>query len=495
MATPSVSRTQMNSPKRNSFRDRFPLAIVSNRPGYHWFVVATVCVGAFMAALDASIVNIALPTLQKQFHVSLNVIEWVSLAYLLTLGSLIVALGRIADMFGRRWMYAFGFSIFIIGSLLCGFAPNLSFLLVSRIVQALGAAMLQANSVAIITAVTPVTARGKAIGIQGSAQAIGLSIGPAVGGALLALTGWRWIFFVNLPVGIIGTILGILLLPKDTKKVAREPFDYLGAALLAPTLVALIYLLNTGVKLGFSSLLMPASLVVAVVGLLLFLWVERRSKSPMVDLNLFRIPAFSIGNVTGVISFAVMYGVTLLGPFYLDYVEKIGSLQAGLYMTIIPIGMTLFTPLAGALADRFGTRLLTVAGMASAGLGSLLLAFMGGGLTKPFLMLGLFLVGVGLGVFTPPNNSSVMGSAPSHRLGVAGGILNMSRTLGMGLGVTLGGLSFQLFLALHGASSEHVATLSQIIPSFRESYLVVTALAVLALVLSGVRKLSNGSTD
>lgn len=491
MPMPMTEAEVKRDSTKPSKEGRFPLAIVRHRQGYHWFVVGTVCVGAFMAALDASIVNIALPTMQKQFHVTMNVVEWVSLAYLLTLGSLIIALGRLADMFGRRWMYAIGFSIFIVGSFLCGMSPSLGFLLGARIIQALGAAMLQANSVAIITAATPASARGKAIGIQGSAQAIGLSIGPAVGGALLSLLNWRWIFFVNLPVGIIGTILGVLMLPQDQKKTKREPFDYLGAALLAPTLVALIYLLNTGLKLGLSSPLMLGSLVVTIVGLVLFLWVERRSKTPMVDLKLFTNPAFSLGNMTGVISFTVMYAVTLLGPFYLDMVEKMGSLSAGLYMTVIPIGMTIFTPIAGALADKFGTRLLTILGMVSAAIGSVLLAVMEGNLTKPLLILGLFLVGVGLGVFTPPNNSSVMGSAPSNRLGVAGGILNMSRTLGMGLGVTFGGLSLQIFLSMNGAKSEQLATLAQIIPSFRESYLVIATFALIAVILSGVRSLGG----
>lgn len=495
MPVPVINDPDMkHNVKKSDKEGPFPLAFVRNRPGYHWFVVGTVCVGAFMAAVDASIVNIALPTMQKQFHVNINVIEWVSLSYLLTLGSLIIALGRLADMFGRRWMYALGFSIFIIGSLLCGISPSLGFLLGSRIIQALGAAMLQANSVAIITAATPASARGKAIGIQGSAQAVGLSIGPAVGGALLSLAGWRWIFFVNLPVGIIGTLLGILLLPKDKKVTHRESFDYIGAILLAPTLVALLYFLNTGLqtglKDGFSSPLTLGSLFVTLIGFVLFFWVEKRSQTPMVDLQLFRNPVFSLGNLTGVLSFTVMYAVSLLGPFYLDMVEKMGTLSAGLYMTMIPIGMTIFTPIAGALADKFGTRLLTISGMASAGLGSILLAFMGGALTKPFLVLGLFLVGVGLGVFTPPNNSSVMGSAPANRLGVAGGVLNMSRTLGMGLGVTLGGLSLQLLLQLNGAKSEHLATLGQLIPSFRESYFIIAAFGVLAMLLSGVRKLN-----
>lgn len=475
-------------------KPRLPLPIVRRRAGYHWYVVATVCVGAFMAALDASIVNIALPKMEHAFNVSLATVEWVSLTYLLTLASLIVPLGRLADMFGRRWMYAIGFTVFIIGSLLCGIAIPLWFLLAARVLQAFGAAMLQANSVSIITAATPAKDRGKAIGIQGSAQAVGLSLGPAIGGALVAFAGWRWIFFVNLPVGIIGTLLGILILPADHGKKQREPFDFLGTAILAPTLVAFIYVLNAGIKTGWGSPLVLTGMVVTLLGLISFGWVEKKSVSPLVDLSLFRIPVFTTGNITGVLSFAVMYAVTLLGPFYLEYVRRLDSFQSGLYMTMIPIGMAIFTPVAGALADHFGTRLLTAGGMATAMMGCVLLALVSSpGTSMIGYMAGLFFVGLALGLFTPPNNSSVMGSAPRTRLGVAGGILNMSRTLGMQLGVTLGGLTYQIFLMVHGAASERTATVAQMVPSFRDSYLTVAVLAAVALALSAANRINRTS--
>ncbi|RIV21835.1 DHA2 family efflux MFS transporter permease subunit [Alicyclobacillaceae bacterium I2511] len=486
--------SQVPSTSKATLGSRLPLPTVRKRPGYHWYVVATVCVGAFMAALDASIVNIALPKMESAFNVSLATVEWVSLTYLLTLASLIVPLGRLADMLGRRWMYAIGFTVFIIGSLLCGIAIPLWFLLAARVLQAIGAAMLQANSVSIITAVTPAKDRGKAIGIQGSAQAVGLSLGPAIGGALVAFAGWRWIFFVNLPVGIIGTLLGILILPADAGKKHREPFDFLGTAILAPTLVAFIYVLNTGIKSGWGSPLVLTGMAITLLGLASFGWVEKRSTSPLVDLSLFRIPVFTTGNITGVLSFAVMYAVTLLGPFYLEYVRRLDPFQSGLYMTMIPIGMAIFTPVAGALADHFGTRMLTSAGMTMAIVGCVVLAFVSNPATAMIgYMAGLFFVGLALGLFTPPNNSSIMGSAPRTRLGVAGGILNMSRTLGMQLGVTLGGLSYQVFLMVHGATSERSATVAQMVPSFRDSYMTVAGMAAIALLLSAAKRINRTS--
>jgi len=492
MSLPVTSSSHQTESASGGFFSRFPLQFVRNRKGYHWYVVGTVCVGAFMAALDASIINIALPKMRFAFHVSMGGVEWVSLAYLLTLAALIVPLGRLADMLGRRWMYAIGFTVFIIGSLLCGLSSTITFLIIARILQAFGAAMLQANSVAIITAATPIRDRGKAIGIQASAQGVGLSLGPAIGGALVQFLGWRWIFYVNIPVGIIGTLLGILLLPADKKHEGKkEPFDVLGAILLAPTLVAAMYVLKEGSTQGWGSGVMLAAYAVAVVGLILFLLREQKTKYPMLDLHLFRIPIFALGNVTGILSFAVMYAVTLLGPFFLSDVNHLSFFQAGLFMMVVPIGMTVFTPLSGALADKFGPRSLTIIGMLVAGAGALCLTFMGGHGTYVFLVTGLLLVGSGLGLFTPPNNSSVMNAAPSNRLGVAGGILNMSRTLGMGLGVTLGGVSYQIFLRMAGSSETVIPAHAQMVEAFRGSFIVVLCIAAIAMLISATKRLKT----
>ncbi len=467
--------------------DGLPLKSIREKKGYHWYVVGTVCIGAFMAALDASIINIALPTMKRDFAVPMHIVEWVSLVYLLTLAALIVPFGRLADMLGRRWMYSIGFSVFIVGSLLCGISPSMSFLLGSRVLQAVGAAMLQANSVSIITAATPASDRGKAIGIQASAQGIGLSLGPAVGGALISLLNWRWIFFVNLPVGVIGTTLGILFLPKDEKPTQREHFDLAGAIILAPALIALIYFLNMGLKSGWGSPVMIATYVIFLVCMIVFLRLEAKRKAPMVDLRLFRDWTFSIGNLTGILSFAVMYAVLFLSPFYLDNVQRMNSLAAGLYLTVIPIGMTLLTPVSGMVADKWGTRLPTMMGMIAVALGCAALMTLGAKFAVLPLIVGLFLVGAGLGIFTPPNNSSVMGSAPNNKLGVAGGILNMSRTLGMGLGVTLGGLCYQLFLTIEGVANENKASVAHMVMAFRMSFITVGCVALVTFLLVSIR--------
>ncbi|MCY0885366.1 MAG: DHA2 family efflux MFS transporter permease subunit, partial [Firmicutes bacterium] len=335
-----------------------PLPQVTSRPGYIWYVVATVCVGAFMAALDASIVNVALPTMMRDFHTDYGTVEWVLIAYLLTLTALLTLIGRLADMVGRRPLYTFGFLVFIAGSALCGAAVNMPMLIISRVFQATGAAMLQANSVAIITATVPAEVRGRAIGLQGSAQAIGLSLGPAVGGALIALFGWRAIFYVNVPVGLVGTLMGAFILPRDHLGHTRPTFDWWGSLLLAPALVALMLALSEGKRWGWGSPLVVGLLAASALFLAAFVLRELRARSPLVDPRLFTIPVFSIGNFTGLLSYLVMFGVLFLMPFYLEHVQGYAPAVTGVLLTPVPLGMTVAAPIAGGLADRFGPRLL-----------------------------------------------------------------------------------------------------------------------------------------
>lgn len=443
-----------------------------------------------MAALDSSIVNISLPVLKHAFGTRMSTIEWVSLTYLLTLAATIVPFSRLADMYGRRWMYTIGFFVFIVGSLSCGLAASLPVLFGSRIVQALGAAMLQSNSVSIITAATPAKDRGKAIGIQAMAQGVGLSLGPVIGGTFLTFLGWRWIFYVNVPVGIMGTLLGIMLLPADERHPRSGKFDVWGTMVLAPTLVAIVYVLNSGSQADWGSLVMLVCYGVIAAGLTGFWWIERRVPTPIVDLSLFRNRTFVVGNASVALSFAVMYAVMFLAPFYMDDVHHLNALTSGIVLMVIPVGMAIFTPLSGFLADRVGPRLPSVLGMSVVCVGALAISVFTVWYAGVLFAAGFFVIGCGMGVFTPANNSQVMGTLPSSRLGVGGGILNLARTLGMGFGVAMGGLSYQAFLRMYGAIDENRPRMDQMIPAFRDSFLLVgvLALVVVLLLVLGARR-------
>ncbi len=462
-----------------------PLEQFTARPNYIWLVVGTVCIGAFMAALDASIVNVALPVMSTSFHASASIVGWVLISYLLTLATLLTLFGRMADMLGRRPLYTFGFLVFIIGSAACGAAVNLPMLIVSRVFQAAGAAMLQANSVAIITATVPASVRGKAIGFQGSAQAIGLSLGPAIGGALIGLFGWRAIFYVNVPVGLIGTVMAAMILPKDKVSGAKATFDWWGTILFTPFLVALMLALTEGNVWHWDSPAIIGLFVAAMVLLVAFLVREKTFRAPLIDLKLFKIPIFSMGNFTGLLSYLAMFGVLFLMPFFFERVSGFNSAITGLILTAVPLGMTVVAPKAGGLADRYGSRLLTTVGMAVTAVASLFLAFSINLHAELFFMvIELVLVGVGLGIFTPPNNSSVMGSLPADRLGVGGGILNMARSLGMAMGTALTSTLMAAFLIMYGGTERAGGPKLPWVPAIRYALFVLVFLSLVAAVLS-----------
>ncbi len=412
---------------------------IRERQDAHWFAVAAVCVGAFMGQLDASIVTVALPTLQRTFGVSVGAVTWVGLSYLLVLVATVIAVGRFADMWGRKLLYVYGFLIFTFASVLCGLAPGLGALCGFRALQAIGAAMLQANSLAIIVLVVPARSLGRAIGLQGTAQALGLALGPSIGGLLLAAGGWRLIFFVNVPFGLFGALAAILLVPRSRNLMARVRFDWTGLGIFFPAVVALLSAISFGAELGWSSSLIIGLFVAAAVLLGLFVWHERRDRDPMLDLGLFRNARFSTGIASGVGAYLVMFGVLLLIPFYLERGLGLGAARSGLELMAMPLAFGIVAPLAGRFADRVGSRPLTVSGMA---LVALSLALMGAFRPSTVWLLLLAVVGVGMGLFTSPNNASIMGASPGQQAGMASGVLNMSRGLGTALGLAVTGSIF-----------------------------------------------------
>lgn len=461
-----------------------PVSIAA-RPNAHWYAVGTVCIGAFMGQLDASIVTLALPTIAREFHASLVDVEWVSLTYLLVLVSAITVVGRLADMTGRKLLYLYGFLVFTAGSALCGLAPNLLALDGARIVQAIGAAMLQANSVALIVHSVPERTLSRAIGIQGAAQAIGLALGPAIGGLLIALGGWRLIFFVNVPVGILGTVLGWFLLPRSRDLAPRVGFDWLGASLFVPAVAAFMAALAEGSQVGWGSPTIVVLLASAAGALALFVAHERRCPAPMVDLGLFRRPHFSAGIGSGLLSYTVMFGILFVVPFYLEGRRHLGPAQTGLTLTALPAALAVVAPLAGRLADRIGPRPVTIGGMVVTGTGLVLLSLAHHETTA--LLAELALVGSGLGAFIPANNAAIMRSAPRHQAGVAAGILNMTRGFGTSLGVAVTGLVYSVAAGIAGTGIASDRGGRSVAHGFTVAAAFLAMVAVLAALVASAR--------
>ncbi|HEY6001225.1 MAG TPA: MFS transporter [Anaeromyxobacter sp.] len=421
---------------------QFPHPAIASRPSWKWFVLGTVLLGATMSALDVSIVNVAMPTLTGTFGVSMSVVEWVAMAYMLTLTVFLPLFGRLADVYGRSKLYNIGFIVFSIGSVLCGAATSAGFLIAARVVQAIGAGLLQANSVALITQAFPASERGRAIGIQGAVQAVSMAIGPFVGGMLIAAVGWRAIFFVNIPIGVVGTMAALFILPRTPRAKTRERVDYLGAALFAAGLALLVLGLNEGGKLGWNSPRIVGYLAAGGALLVATIATELKVEHPLVDLRLFRNSTFLLGNVTGMASYFVLFAVMFLMPFYLQKVLGYGSELTGSLLMPVPLAMGIVAPFSGHISDKLGSRLMTTTGMLVSAIACFHLLSLGASENMSLLLASLVLLGVGMGLFTPPNNSAIMGSAPTDKLGVAGGVLNMMRSLGLIFGVDVSGAIF-----------------------------------------------------
>ncbi|GAA3440420.1 MFS transporter [Kutzneria kofuensis] len=419
--------------------------VVARWPHAHWLAVAAVCLGAFMGQLDASIVTLTFPALSREFGASLAGVQWVSLSYLLTLVALLLPVGRLADAVGRKLLYLYGFAVFTVASAACGFADSLPLLVGLRVVQAVGAAMLQANSVALVTTSSPRQSMRAALGVQAAAQAVGLALGPTLGGVLVASVGWQWVFWVNVPIGLVAIAAGRYLLPRTRQRTAMRSVDWPGVALLGSS--------STGLLLGLSALSGLDAPVWAVVMLFIvaaatgvgFVLRQRRAAEPLVDLNLLRDGVIASGLVAAMLGYLVLFGPLVLVPVLGGSVVR-----AGFVLTSLPVGFALAATFGG---SRWPDRLRALAGglVCVAALIPLCLL----PLTDPVLAISLAALGIGLGLFTPANNATVMAAIPAACSGVGGGLVNMAR----GLGTTLGVASVTLALHGHGPRAAMIVLL------------------------------------
>jgi EmrB/QacA subfamily drug resistance transporter len=467
-----------------------PLRVLEHRGYYPWLVIGTVCIGAFMGQVDASIAQLVVPELRSAFHAPVSEVAWVSIAYLLVLTVMLPIVGRLADMLGRKLLYCGGFFVFVIGSALCGLAPDLETLIGARVLQALGASLLQANSVAIIVTIAGEARRGRALGLQSAAQAVGLSVGPVLGGFLISTLGWQWVFWINVPAGLLGAAMGLLVLPRTEPNGNAGWFDLAGAILLAPALALLLYALNQVGRTEINSPQLIASVAAGLVLLTGFIHHELRSRSPLIDPDLFRNAGFVAGNLAGLLSYAILFAAFFVLPFVLERVYGESSLISGLRLAAIPVALGLLAPLSGAFSDRLGARLLTVTGMVMVLASLVLLSYLlGGGSGHLFALTALLaLLGAGQALFTAPNNSAVMGSAPAADIGGAGGLLNVMRSLGMSFGISLASviLSWQL-PEVSGQSLMVELPAADVARGAAISFLALGALGLLAALLSLVR--------
>jgi EmrB/QacA subfamily drug resistance transporter len=421
-------------------------------PPPHWPVVGVACIGAFIGQLDASIVQLALPTLKDAFGATVDEVRWVAIAYLLAFAACLPVFGRVCEIVGRKLFYVTGFALFSVSSMLCGSATDLEWLIAFRTLQGMGGSLLGANSIAILVRSVPESRRNHAIGVFTAAQAIGVSVGPVAGGLLLDSLDWRWIFWASIPFGLAGFVLAWLVVPRSSPA-SDERLDGYGALLLMLSLVFVVLALTQLSVWSPTSPRMLLCILGAIVFSGLFVRQERKARWPVVDLALFAGRGFVNGIVGVTLGYALLYGMLFLMAFALVHGLHNTATLAGIKLAIIPAVLGLVAPLGIALSGRLHPRHLGVASMAICFVAIMTLAFIAfgpGSLVPRLVALALF--GLGLGLFMAPNSHATVAAAPSSRSGTAGALVNLARVFGSCIGVASASSIMSWQLHQHGGS-------------------------------------------
>ncbi len=417
-----------------------------------WTVMGIMSIGLFMATLDASIVNISLPKISLSFQVPLNgLVEWIIIAYLIVIAGLLLTLGRLLDLVGLKLIWVVGLIIFTGSSVLCGAAPTLMALVGFRAVQAVGGAMIMASSPVMLSRAFPLSERGRALGILGLVVAAGTSAGPTLGGVITHLFSWRWIFYVNVPIGLLGIGLSRRFLQQSMRlNWNRQQFDLIGALVLWLSMSSFMLALSFGEEIGWRSWIMAVLLGIFLVMLAGFIFWERRVAQPIVDFSLFRNRLFLASITSSFLCFLALFAVVFLMPFYLEELLALPVQVAGILMTALPVSIAVLAPVSGWLSDRFGSRFLSSLGLGISCLGLWFLSRLGTGATTFDIVWPLLVTGSGQALFQPPNNNAILSSVPPERVGIASGFLSTVRVLGQSASVALAGA---IFTALGGAQA------------------------------------------
>lgn len=460
--------------------------------GYKWLVLAVCGIGTLMSSMDGSIVTVIVPLIQQQYDATLGAVSWVSSVYLLVICSLLLTVGRLGDMWGFKGVFSAGFALFGLASLLCGLAPSLGALVAARALQGVGAAILNAIGPALISTSFPAEERGWALGLQATFTYAGLTVGPSLGGWIAGHFGWHWVFLINVPIGAAGALLAVTRLRRGGAGPSRQ-FDLPGAALFAVGLSSALLALSHAEVWGWHSS-KTWGLLAGGVGLLgLFIWHERRTAHPALPLKLFRSRVFSGGVAAAFLQYASIFIFTFLLPFYLQELRGLRPEAAGAVMTAQPVVMVAVAAWAGWLADRLGARGPATVGLLSLGVGLWLFSGAGTTTSLTFVMVCLALVGLGNGLFAPPNNSVIMGAAPREQQGIASGLAAAARNTGMVAGIAIGDA---LFSFLRGLAQQNGAdTTSAFLSAFRGTLWVAAAMAAAGAVLSMLRPVADPAPE
>ena len=396
---------------------------------YKWWAFIALAVGTFITVVDHGTIIVAMPTIATYFQTDLPTVQWLVVGYSLTVSALLLPMGRLSDIVGRKQVYIAGLAIFVIGAAAAGLSPNVITLILSKILQGCGTAMTQGTGMAMITSVFPSSERGKALGTHMSVVGSGAIAGPALGGLLVSLLNWRWVFFISVPAGALAIAAALIVLDKTRllQQQQSSRFDWLGAALSAGVLITLLMGMTTGSRTGWTSIPIVLTMLsfVALAGA--FIWWELRAPDPMLDLRLFKSSIFSLGVSARFISFLGMSSSRFLMPFYLQSVLGFGVGQVGLILVPSAAVMIVMGPISGYLSDRYQWQRLVVAGLALSALGLFLLSRVTDTSSLALPLAGMILQSFGLGIFNSPNASSIFGAVDQSRYGVVSALNHLTR--------------------------------------------------------------------
>lgn len=411
-----------------------------------WWTLAAVSFGLFMIMLDNTVVNVALPSIEKDLHISIAQLEWIVTAYALVFAALMITGGKLADLFGRRRIFVVGLAIFTLSSLACGFAPSSGFLIGARAFQGIGAALMNPATLSIITATFPPKQRGQAIGIWAGVSAMALAIGPLAGGLIVDNINWNWIFFVNVPVGVLGIVVAKFFIDESRDTSHEQSIDLPGLATSAAGLFALSYALIEGNAKGWASGEILGLFAAAAVLLVAFVLLESRQRLPMLDLSLFKIGSFVGANIVAMLVSLGMFGVFFFVSLYIQNILGYSPTKAGAAFLPMTILIILLAPIAGKQSDRIGSRWLMGGGMTVLGISLLLYQRVGLHSTFWTLLPAMVLGGVGMAFVMSPMTSAAMGAVPIDKAGVGSGVLNSFRQVGGALGIAVMGAILASYL-------------------------------------------------
>jgi EmrB/QacA subfamily drug resistance transporter len=400
-----------------------------------WWTLAAVSFGLFMIMLDNTVVNVALPSIERDLHISIAQLEWIVTAYALVFAALMITGGKLADLYGRRRIFVVGLAIFTLSSLACGFAPSSGFLIGARAFQGIGAALMNPATLSIITATFPPKQRGQAIGIWAGVSAMALAIGPLAGGLIVDNINWNWIFFVNVPVGVLGIVVAKFFIDESRDTSHEQSIDLPGLATSAAGLFALSYALIEGNAKGWASAEILGLFATAAVLLVAFVLLESRQRLPMLDLSLFKIGSFVGANIVAMLVSLGMFGVFFFVSLYIQNILGYSPTKAGAAFLPMTILIILLAPIAGKQSDRIGSRWLMGGGMTVLGISLLLYQRVGLHSTFWTLLPAMVLGGVGMAFVMSPMTSAAMGAVPIDKAGVGSGVLNSFRQVGGALGI------------------------------------------------------------